>query len=401
MARIVIKERGLETKSLSLGSGSVTIGRTSKNDIVLNNRYVSGRHCEIVYENNGYTVIDLKSTNGVFVNGHKVESKKLDDGDRLLVGAGLLIYVANEQAIKTETLMTQLENGSADERELAANLLGQFGTLAASNALLSALSNDLDPKVKAAAAEALGLLGDSRAVRALLGYFDTSDVLLRNSVVRSLVRIADDKTIDGIAAFLKHEDSKIRVLAAYTLGRTRNTNATQHLVDALNDETYAVREAVIKALGDIEDARALSALTQAANDPHRFPQLWVIESLGRIRSPEALPVIIKALKDPGPEVREAAAAALGKLRATESARPLISALADPDQRVRKAASISLEKIRTHVEMGKSFSSSHGRDTKTMHISRIGESEEGESGAPLFGEDRAKWLKWWMEQQAQK
>ncbi|MBI4831832.1 MAG: HEAT repeat domain-containing protein [Candidatus Lindowbacteria bacterium] len=341
MARIIIKERGVETRNMPLGSGKVTIGRSAKSDIALTNRYASGNHCEIGREDDGYAVIDLNSTNGLFVNGHKVGSKKLEDGDRLLVGAALLIYVADELAIKTEDLLTQLRDGPPEERELAANLLGQFGTLAVSKPLLSALNDDPESKVKAAAAEALGLLGDSKTARALLAYFDTSDVLLRNSVVRALIRISDDKTVDGIAAFLRHEDNKIRVLAAYTLGRTHNTSATKHLLNALDDEAYAVREAIIKALGDLEDPNALGGLTQAANDPHRFPQLWVIESLGKIRSIEALPVIIRALKDPGPEVREAAAAALGKLRAREGVRSLIATLADTDTRVRKAASESL------------------------------------------------------------
>lgn len=400
MARIIVKERGWETRSFSVTDGKMSVGRSSENSIVLSNRYASTRHCEISCEKGECALSDLGSTNGVFVNGVRVTGKRLDDGDRILVGGALLIYIANEEAVELDSLVAQLQEGSPNERELAANLLGQLGTPAVAEPLFTALKEDPESKVKAAAAEALGLLGGSKAVKTLLTYFDTTDALLRNSVVRAIIRLADDKTVDGVAGFLKHEDRRVRVLVAHTLGQTHNPRATKHLTKALGDEAFAVREAAVKALGDLEDQKALDALTEAAKDPHRFPQVWVIESLGKLRSPKAVPVVVKALKGPDPEAREAAADALGRLRAKEAAPALIDTLGDADPTVRRAAANSLEKLRRHIEVERQLSGSSTKDMKTMEISLIGEHDEHKSaGAPLFGEDRSRWRQWWREQSA--
>ena len=396
--RIIVKERGFETRSIPITDGNLTVGRLSDNPIVLKNRYASGRHCEIVCEKGECTVVDLGSTNALFVNGLKVGTKRLENGDRILAGAALLIYVADEQAVDLERLVAQLQEGSTDEREIAANLLGQFGTTAVVGLLIRSLKDDPESRVKAAAAEALGLLGDSRAGKILLAFFDTPDSTLRNPVVRATIRIADDRMVDGLSKYLKHENRKTRSLAAFALGQIHNPRATKYLVKAISDDAFTVRETVVKALGDLGDSSAMAALMQAANEPDRYSQVWVIEALGKMRSSEPVPILMKALADSSPEVREAAADALGKLRTREAAPALISALDDTDSNVRKAAATSLEKLRKHIEVGQKLSEFSGGSGKTIHISSVGEDEERESpGEPLFGEDGSRWQKWWSEQ----
>jgi len=345
-------------------------------------------------------IFDLSSTNGLFVNGVKVTSKELEDGDRILAGTALLVYIADEAAVAMDKLLAQLENGDPKERELAADLLGQLGTPFVVEALLTALREDSEPKVKAAATDALGLLGDSRAAGTLLGYFDTGDTVLRHSVARALVRLADDKVIDGVARYLAHEDRKVRILAAHVLGQTHNKHATKYLEEALADDAFAVREAAIKALGDIGDPMTIASLINAANNPDRFPRMWVIESLGKLRTVHTLPILVAALRDASPEVREAAADALGKLRVKEVVPELIVSLTDSDARVKKAASLSLERFRKYIERGRKLRDMSGKDSETVEIGLIGEPEDTEpvtSGA--FGQDPSKWQQWWTVQQS--
>jgi type VI secretion system protein ImpI len=69
---------------------SFEIGREQHLDWTLPDpgRYISGRHCEIRYENGGYWLYDT-STNGVFVNGSSQRVKspyRLQDGDRIAIG---------------------------------------------------------------------------------------------------------------------------------------------------------------------------------------------------------------------------------------------------------------------------------------------------------------------------
>ena len=48
----------------------LSIGRDSKNDIVIDNTYISGFHAEFVRQaDGGYELVDLKSSNGTFVSG--------------------------------------------------------------------------------------------------------------------------------------------------------------------------------------------------------------------------------------------------------------------------------------------------------------------------------------------
>lgn len=63
----------------------ITIGRSSENDITVNNPNVSRHHCQIVQFDNGtFGVVDFGSTNGTYVNGRRVYGQvSLKQGDRV------------------------------------------------------------------------------------------------------------------------------------------------------------------------------------------------------------------------------------------------------------------------------------------------------------------------------
>ena len=64
-----------------------TIGRESKNDIVIPDINVSRVHAEIRQDESGAWILtDLGSTNGTFVNGRQIKSTALHDADRIIVG---------------------------------------------------------------------------------------------------------------------------------------------------------------------------------------------------------------------------------------------------------------------------------------------------------------------------
>ncbi len=71
--------------------GSLTIvGRDDGADIVVDDPGVSRRHSEIRVTNDGPHLVssirDLNSTNGTFVNGDRITSQRLEDGDRITIG---------------------------------------------------------------------------------------------------------------------------------------------------------------------------------------------------------------------------------------------------------------------------------------------------------------------------
>lgn len=74
-------------RAFTLPGRAETIGRESKNDIVIPDINVSRVHAEIRQDESGAWILtDLGSTNGTFVNGRQIKSVALNDADRIVTG---------------------------------------------------------------------------------------------------------------------------------------------------------------------------------------------------------------------------------------------------------------------------------------------------------------------------
>ncbi len=71
---------------------SITIGRRSNNDIVIENLAVSGHHAKIDAIGDGFVLTDLQSKNGCFVNEQLVTSHWLKHGDVVNIGKHTLVF---------------------------------------------------------------------------------------------------------------------------------------------------------------------------------------------------------------------------------------------------------------------------------------------------------------------
>jgi pSer/pThr/pTyr-binding forkhead associated (FHA) protein len=80
-----------------LPGGVRTIGRATGADFIVDAPLVSRVHCRLTaLADGGLEVRDLDSTNGTFINGERVESRRLASGDRLGVGRVELIALRDE-----------------------------------------------------------------------------------------------------------------------------------------------------------------------------------------------------------------------------------------------------------------------------------------------------------------
>jgi len=79
-------------------SQTVKIGRRNKNDVVINNLGVSGRHAKIEFKNGGFLYTDLVSTNGSFINERPVSTHWLKNNDVITVGKYTLLVSMEETA---------------------------------------------------------------------------------------------------------------------------------------------------------------------------------------------------------------------------------------------------------------------------------------------------------------
>jgi pSer/pThr/pTyr-binding forkhead associated (FHA) protein len=69
----------------------VTIGRLPDNGVVLDNAAVSSHHACVFRDGDQFVIEDLQSTNGTFVNGTRVTSKRLHPGDMIVIGNHTLL----------------------------------------------------------------------------------------------------------------------------------------------------------------------------------------------------------------------------------------------------------------------------------------------------------------------
>jgi pilus assembly protein CpaF len=84
---IVVSEKGGSERRVSFTTNVVNIGRVQGNELTLNKTNVSKQHAKLTYRDGVFTVADLHSTNGTYVNKRRIqEATRLNEGDRLFIG---------------------------------------------------------------------------------------------------------------------------------------------------------------------------------------------------------------------------------------------------------------------------------------------------------------------------
>lgn len=78
-------------KVFQFSSQSITLGRREDNQVLLDDADVSRYHARINY-NKHWQIVDLNSTNGVFVNGKRIKSARLNSEDEILLGSTMLKF---------------------------------------------------------------------------------------------------------------------------------------------------------------------------------------------------------------------------------------------------------------------------------------------------------------------
>ena len=85
-----------EIRPIPLGAPVITIGRLPGNTVVLNHPQVSGQHARLEQVQGGYRIIDMGSTNHVYVNAQRVTNQLLKPGDEVRIGPFKLTYTGTQ-----------------------------------------------------------------------------------------------------------------------------------------------------------------------------------------------------------------------------------------------------------------------------------------------------------------
>jgi pSer/pThr/pTyr-binding forkhead associated (FHA) protein len=95
LAKIIISRDGQIEQQIQLSKERMTLGRHPRNDIVLSHPAVSGEHAVIVTILDDSFLEDLHSTNGTFVNGHRIGKHFLQHQDLVKMAKFQVEFIAD------------------------------------------------------------------------------------------------------------------------------------------------------------------------------------------------------------------------------------------------------------------------------------------------------------------
>ena len=130
MSKLIVTIDGNKADEVPVEHGDISIGRSKDNDIMLNDPTVSAYHAKIVtfFEPNfteATAIEDLNSTNGTFINEHRILKRTLRDGDVITIGKYQLVFAfSNDDTIIRDKESTRLLN-SAEVEKLLKNASGE------------------------------------------------------------------------------------------------------------------------------------------------------------------------------------------------------------------------------------------------------------------------------------
>jgi pSer/pThr/pTyr-binding forkhead associated (FHA) protein len=122
--RLVRLKLGFRT--LLLSAGSITIGRKSSCDLVLDDPQISREHARVIVSDASAAIQDLSSGNGVHVNGNRIQGlHRLAIGDRIQIGVHTIEVIGPSDtgpSVHDEAEVTRMGkiSGFTDERPTAA-----------------------------------------------------------------------------------------------------------------------------------------------------------------------------------------------------------------------------------------------------------------------------------------
>jgi DNA-binding NtrC family response regulator len=87
-------------QELAFDKGVITVGGMQDNDIIIRDETVSRYHCKIVQEDNGYVLVDLRSTNGTFIDKVRIREAYLRPGCTVSCGRSHMKFNAVDEEVE-------------------------------------------------------------------------------------------------------------------------------------------------------------------------------------------------------------------------------------------------------------------------------------------------------------
>jgi HEAT repeat protein len=207
------------------------------------------------------------------------------------------------------TLRRATRSWVARRRARAATAMGEL-RLAEGARDLEKLLRDRDPRVRLAAARALGRIATHDSARTLIAALEQG-LLPEQRLVEALG--GPWAATPLLLAFRAPRTVALRVPLADALGRTGSAAAVETFVAAMPAASTDLRIRMVRALTRIGLPAAVAAVRAAMSDPHGRVRAQAAWSLARLGDPDATALLEHGLHDSAPWVRANCTAALRRL----------------------------------------------------------------------------------------
>lgn len=228
--------------------------------------------------------------------------------------------------IQRKSLTKQTHSVEVEERRAAIEELGEVGNAGDIQVVVAALK-DPESSVRKAAARALLLLDDPKAVEPLI------EALLdpnrrggwQREIVAALEHFRDPRAVKACIEALTSPSVGVRRAAADALGTLGDASAVKPLLKTISDENAEVSHEAAYALTKIGSA-SLPGLIEILDHGTVPAKISAVEALGILGERKAIPLMVAALQQSDSYLQIASAKALARIHDPSVVKPLIMAL---------------------------------------------------------------------------
>lgn len=198
---------GIEER-FSLDRSPILLGRHPRADIHIQTKTVHRKHAVLVADLTGWTLIDLASTHGTFVNGERIVRHEIGLGDQIKLGAALLTVVEAETAGEPVAPGPEEEASSSGSEEEIADLLAGTDERSEDGKVCQLSFHDEKKVILLASTRGEATIGSAERATIRLLRPDVSSLHALVRQVHGVWQLLDLKSDQGVT----HEDRRVETL---------------------------------------------------------------------------------------------------------------------------------------------------------------------------------------------
>gem|GEM_PF-769545 len=231
-------------------------------------------------------------------------------------------------------LLSLMEDATSELLLATVRALGQIGSKQAVGRLLELL-HARDETLCEEAIGALGAIRDPVAVAPILDKLRVIQIVrTQRRAIEALGNLGDERAVGALIDLLRLGKESLKLPLVQALGAIRVSSGLKALEELASDADVQIRRCAVVGIGNIEDPSGIPTLMRLSRDPDEGVRREVAQALGHIASEDGIPVLLELLKDADSTVSDASVSALSGL-GDAAVQPLVTVIPEVSERVLK------------------------------------------------------------------